>query len=184
MSKKIIAIITIIIAIGLGIYLLQKEQPNEKRIESKGGGGKEEIIKEENVMGQIMAQTGPESATVYKYSLAIPLNWQGKYEIQEGNVQISSRKAEINNSFSFIYSVDSELKEPIFTIVAYPQSQWEILKTEPGYHGTEIVVKNETIFVYTLPLENPYELRDKEKADEFQTMVGDVQTIIKTFELK
>lgn len=108
----------------------------------------------------------------YGYTLKIPKDWVGKFEIREDE-----------KSTSFIYGLITELKEPIFTIVVYSKNEWERLTSEPGYHGTEITEKNDTVFVYVLPLENPYELLDRERADEFQGMVGDVQTIIGTFEL-
>jgi len=107
---------------------------------------------------------------VYSYSLNLPESWKGKYLIEERD-----------NTTSFIYNPSSGTKYNLFSIVVYPNSEWQQLKSEPGFHGTEIIKKDDLVFVYVISLDNPY---TGNEGDEYERMAGEINSIIKTFEIK
>lgn len=118
----------------------------------------------------------PYQNSVYGFSLEIPVHWADKYAIWE-------REKEIE----FIYLKDAyrpiEKKEKIFKILILEPKEWQKIKSESGYHGSEIYKDKNIVFVYIVPLENPYSIDQnyQKETEEFQKMVGEVQEIIKTF---
>lgn len=127
---------------------------------------------------QSLTQVSPQKAqgpevyenNVYGFSINIPESWKGKYFVEEKD-----------NIVSFVYNSNSEMKYEIFSIAVYPIDEWQKIKNEPGFHGTEITSKNGMVFVYSISLDNPYVGGEGE---EFQKMAGKVNEIIKTFKLK
>jgi len=108
--------------------------------------------------------------SAYGYSIRLPESWKGKYFIEEKD-----------NTTSFVYNPSSGTKYNLFSIVVYPNSEWQQLKSEPGFHGTEITAKDDLVFVYAISLDNPY---TGEEGDEYQKMAGEVNSIIESFEIK
>ena len=109
---------------------------------------------------------------VYGYSINIPADWKDKYLVEEKS-----------NSTSFSYHPNpfSAYKYSLFSITVYSKNDWEQIKQEPGYHGTEIASKDDLVFVYVISLDNPHTGSER---DEYQKMAEDVNEIIKTFEVK
>jgi len=118
----------------------------------------------------------PYKNSIYGFSLEIPAHWGDKYTIFE-----KERETE------FIYLRDAyhpiEKEEVIFKILAFTPQDWQQIQSQPGYHGTEIYKDEKIVFVYVLPLENPYSMDPnyQEESKEFQKMIGDVKGIIETF---
>lgn len=156
MSKKtsLILFAALLLVLVAGFYLM-----NLASDKGEGNG-----IKNEETRSIVYGNSNQ------KFSLTIPKDWEGKYYAEERE-----------RSVAFVYSLVPELRTPIFTVYMHTQEEWKVLEEEPYYHGTLIAPRNGQIFVYTIPLENPYEPYGMETADEFQAMVGDVQDIISTF---
>ncbi len=156
MSKQSLIIIAIIIIIiASGIYFRQKTNQESQSAAPTIKEEKNYLLYSNQVQG---------------YTLEIPKRWEGKFETRE-NEKLTS----------FIYSAVPEFKAPIFTIWVYSKSDWETMKSQSYYQGTEITEVNDKVFVFTIPLENLYEPYGRESAGEFQTMVDNVKEIIKTF---
>jgi len=119
----------------------------------------------------------PYQNSIYGFSLEMPARWGDKYAIFE---------KETETEFLYLKDVYQpiEKQESIFKILAFMPQDWQEIQSEPGYHGTEIYKDENIVFVYILPLENPYstELNYQREAEEFQVMVGDVKEIIESFE--
>ncbi|MCS7151350.1 MAG: hypothetical protein NZ928_03065 [Endomicrobia bacterium] len=116
---------------------------------------------QESVSGEVYTNS------VYGYSVNIPESWKGKYFVEEKD-----------HITSFVYNSTSDTKYNLFSIIAYSNDEWQQVKSEPGFHGTEITTKDDFVFVYVMSLDNPYV---GEEADDYQKMVGDVNSIIKSF---
>lgn len=157
MNKKTYLIIFIIVLAGIVSYLFIRAPKNQDVVAP--------------------ADELKYSNQTYGYTINFPQDWRGKYEVQENE-----------NSTAFLYTGYPELKESIFRIDVFSEEKWNVIQSEPGYSGTEIAKNNGLVFVYSMLLENPYAIDPaaglEKYADEFQKMVGDVQTIIKTFEIK
>lgn len=107
---------------------------------------------------------------IYKYSLGIPKEWQGKYEIQESS---DFRTA------SFIYSNDQK-KSPIMTLVIFNKNEWDLIPDKSGA-GTELGTKDNNVFLYlAYPISqgNPYE---GQAGKEFSSFVKQANLVAKTF---
>jgi len=122
------------------------------------------VPKEEPISGEVY------SNSVYGYSVSIPESWKGKYFAEEKE-----------NITSFVYNSLSELKHNLFSIIVYSNNEWQQTKSEPGFHGTEIITKNDLVFVYVISLDNPY---TGEEGDEYQKMAGGINNIISTFKFQ
>lgn len=108
----------------------------------------------------------------YKYSLAIPDDWIGKYtatEIKKGDT-----------SFVYIGDQDKKLNIPIFIMHAVPDSQWLDQKNSPDA-PVYITENNGYTYTYSAISNNnlPANL-DKKYLDEFSNMAGEVKDIVKT----
>lgn len=101
------------------------------------------------------------------YSIDLPKSWEGKYAVEE-----TEEKTE------FLYNSQTDMKAPIFTILIYPESEWEKAKENQQLH--EILIQGETVYAYLLPLDSPY---SGAEAEEYGRMVGEVKEIIKSFSL-
>ncbi len=161
MLKKIILIILAIIFIGCVIVFFWKKQiinPNQ------------EII--------YLNKT-------YNYNLKIPKEWANKYKIIEKE-----------NKVSFFYNIilpSTAVQEEnlLFSITVYSKNEWEKIEKEnkeaeekgltSGCCLKVFAKKNEKIFVYNISISNPYGFYNKEVADKFNKMTGQVQKIITSF---
>lgn len=118
----------------------------------------------------------PYQNSIYGFSLEIPARWKDKYAISE---------KETETEFLYLKDVYQpiEKQESIFKILVFTPQNWQEIQSEPGYHGTKIYKDENMVFVYVLPLENPYSTDSnyRKEAEEFQRMVGDVKEIIESF---
>ncbi len=149
-------VMTLVILVWGGVWVYSAFFKNEK------------IIPKGPIQGKIIYEN-----KLYGYRLEIPNSWKGKYKVDE-------REGEV--AFLYHHPFGSY---PIFRISVFNQQSWKGAISEPGYHGNEIDRDGKSVFVYILPLENPYAESPhyQEEAEEFQRMVGESQQIIKTFRL-
>jgi hypothetical protein len=121
-----------------------------------------EADNELTVKGQLVLDDG----RAYEYTLTMPENWAGKYEIREaGGINW------------FDYSVSPDLKSELFSLAAVPESEWKTIQQEPGYHGEELLSMDGVVFKFSFALDNPY---TDSQAEEFQQMTGQVREILQS----
>ncbi|MEW5805381.1 MAG: hypothetical protein AB1721_01470 [Patescibacteria group bacterium] len=109
------------------------------------------------------------SHPVYGYLIYLPLDWQGRYLVQE-----------TEDGVSFLYNSESATKHELFSIMVYDWQEWQTIKQSQFYHGRELAQKNNLVFVLTQTSGNSYSGRE---AEEFQAMASQISRVIDSFEL-
>jgi hypothetical protein len=105
----------------------------------------------------------------YKYSLAIPSDWVGRYTPQE---------IKKGDTF-FIYLGDGKTTYPIFHLLVVPQDQWQSSNNQPGAPKL-ITEHNGYVFVYQLAVDNPFDKIGTQYKQEFDRLVSQVGGVVKT----
>ena len=108
--------------------------------------------------------------TTLGFSLTFPDSWKDKYSA----IQITP------SSVEFIMK-DTTEKAPIFTISTMSDIEWSEAQSKP--HG-EIIVRNastQKVYIKNVALENPF--TDTTQAENFTLMLGNVKSILSTFQL-
>lgn len=125
-------------------------------------GSTVEAVQGPEVATTLRYQDGVEAGPLYNAALTVPDSWVGQFEARnEGN------------ALYFDYTGDGD-RSPIFTIEALSPSQyWNSSGGYPNSH-TNLVNRNDTFFVYYMPIEPYYAGLDEATFAELTAAVPEI----------
>lgn len=165
-------LLLVIAVIAIAAYNLRGNGGSESGADNSAHQGNTDQQKSDQELLKNQEQVRPMGILTFFHSapligqIKVFGDWEGKYRVKDEG-----------NKASFAYIGNQEQSEPeIFSIAYYPVAEWS--KNKKNYQGRELLVKDDTVFLLTVGTGDSLSV---ESALEYNAMIKDVDTLIKTF---